>query len=261
MPDNDKKTPPTPQPGSSPNWGLMILMTVIAGILLIAFAFDGSMSSPARTISLDEFTRDYRSGLVVTSDPKQFPIEVSSNDASSNSTLTAYLYRKAPQFSTGKFYLPFTDSDEIRSLCNRFGITLTTRMDASAPSLSDAERVRSTDDFARLGEEGRIIIGQAGPVIYENGNQGVIVGEYRKTPATKLTARDVEMVRVEFSRIFQGDKVRDLLGNNVIYSVESNTWSAILINVLPIAIVFLLLAQTILPECTTSSNNPILMTA
>ena len=174
--DNDKKTPPTPQPGSGPNWGLMTLLAVIAGILLIAFAFDGSMSSPARTITLDEFIRDFRKGLVVTGDRKQFPIEVVSNDASSNSTLTAYIYRKAPEFKTGRFYLPFTNSEEVRTLCNRFGITLTTRMDATAPSLTDAERVRSTDDFARLGEEGRIIVGEAGPVIYENGSQGVIVG-------------------------------------------------------------------------------------
>ena len=240
--DNNKKTPPTPPNAPGPNWGLMTLLAVIAGILLIAFAFDGSMGSPARTISLDEFTKAYRQGLVVTGDQKQFPIEVTSNDASSNSTLTAYLYRKAPDFKTGRFYLPFTNSEEVRTLCNRFGITLTTRMDATAPSLTDAERVRSTDDFARLGEEGRIIVGEAGPVIYENGSQGVIVGEYRKTPKNlKLTARDVEMVRVEFSRTFQGDKVRDLLGNNVTYSVESNTMMTILINVLPVAIVFLLL--------------------
>ena len=240
--DNNKKTPPTPPNAPGPNWGLMTLLAVIAGILLIAFAFDGSMGSPARTISLDEFTKAYRQGLVVTGDQKQFPIEVTSNDASSNSTLTAYLYRKAPDFKTGRFYLPFTNSEEVRTLCNRFGITLTTRMDATAPSLTDAERVRSTDDFARLGEEGRIIVGEAGPVIYENGSQGVIVGEYRKTPKNlKLTARDVEMVRVEFSRTFQGDKVRDLLGNNVTYSVESNTMMTILINVLPVAIVFFLL--------------------
>ena len=242
MSPNDNKNTPPQQPGSSPNWGVMILMAVITGILLVAFVFDGDMSSPAKGISLEEFEGKYRDGLVVLDDQKNYPIEVVTNDASSNSTLTAYVYRKAPHFNKVQFYMPFTDSEEIRSLCNRFGITVATKLDETAPTLEKAERISSTDTFRRLGEEGRIVIGTASPVIYQaEGGKGIIVGEYRQNPVAVPTIKEVEPVKVEFSRVFQGDKVRDMLGNNVKYSVESNTWSTILINILPIAIVLFLL--------------------
>ncbi len=244
MPDpkqNPNGLPPVPPttPGSPPNWGLWILTAVITGILLLAFVFDGDIAHSTRKIKLDEFQKDYRTGLVVLTHPKEFPIEVTSSDSSSEGTITAYLYRKAPQYPTGRFYMPFTDSEEIKSLCNRFGIT-TTQVDAAPPALEGADRVWSTEDFRKLGEEGRILLKDT-PVIYEKDGQGVIVGSYRKNPTTPVTRKDVEQVSVAFSRTFQGDKVKDMLGNHAVYKVESNTWEVILINSLPIIIFVVIL--------------------
>ncbi|MCQ2364337.1 MAG: ATP-dependent zinc metalloprotease FtsH [Akkermansia sp.] len=233
MPLPPKKVP-TP-PTGSPNWGVMILMLVITGILVLAFTFDGTMNAPARTITLDAFRQDYREGLVVLTQPKDFPIEVVSSDGSSESTLTAYLYKKKPEFPVGEFYMPFTDSDTVRTLCNRFGITAG-QQESPEPELGGRERVWSTDEFARMGEEGRIIVAPSAPVIYENGNSGVILGSYRKNPEKKVALKDVEPVRVTFNRVFQGEAVRELLGNNATYSVESNTWSVLLINCLPVVL-------------------------
>lgn len=242
---SDKNNPlPPPRPGSPTNWGVVVLMTVIAGILLLAFMFDGTMASPARSLNLDAFVTDYRAGKVVLTQPKDFPIIVTTNNAESTANVTAYEYRKQPEPVYGKFYMPFTDSVEVRDLCNRFGI-VTTHQPAPAQEtvldLTKSDRVWSTDEFIRLGEEGRIRVGDNTPVIYESPNGGIIVGEYRKNPAGKLTLKDVEPVKVEFSRDFQGDRVRDLLGNHARFETESNLWSGILINILPVVLFFFLL--------------------
>ncbi|MBR5879970.1 MAG: ATP-dependent zinc metalloprotease FtsH [Akkermansia sp.] len=135
--------------------------------------------------------------------------------------------------------MPFTESDDVRALCNRFGIT-TTRVE-NTPAELKGERIWSTEDFARMGAEGRIITTSSSPVIYEYAGQGIIVGEYRKTPTGTVTIKDLEPVRVEFNSAFQGEQVRDLLGNQVKYTVESNTWSMFLVNVLPFALLLLLI--------------------
>ncbi|MBR2314813.1 MAG: AAA family ATPase, partial [Akkermansia sp.] len=71
--------------------------------------------------------------------------------------------------------------------------------------------------------------------------KNIIVGEYRLPATAKVTLKELEPVRVEFNPTFQGSQVRDLLGNQVKYTVESNTWSMFLMNVLPFAIVLLLI--------------------
>ena len=70
MSDPNKQPNKIPTPGNPPNWGVMILMTVIAGILLVAFVFDGALASPGRAITLEQFTQDYKGGKVVLSQPK-----------------------------------------------------------------------------------------------------------------------------------------------------------------------------------------------
>lgn len=154
MPENDpqKNLPPTPpqqSPGSSPNWGLMILTTIIAGILLVAFVFDGALAPPAKAMKLDEFQNDYRSGLIVQHDQKNFPIEVVTSDGSSEGVITAYRYRKAPQFKRTTFFMPFTDSDALRTLCNRYGIVNSPR--TRTGPLAGAPRV----DHRAAGPPGR----------------------------------------------------------------------------------------------------------
>lgn len=239
MSDPNKHPNKLPTPGGSPNWGVMILMAVITGILIVAFMFDGSFASPGRTISLEQFRQDYRAGKVVLNEPKKFPLEVVLDSSSTEGIITAYEYKSLPQFPKAEFYMPFTDSDDVRALCNRFGIT-TTRVE-NAPAELKGERIWSTEDFARMGAEGRIITTSSSPVIYEYAGQGIIVGEYRKAPTGTVTIKDLEPVRVEFNSAFQGEQVRDLLGNQVKYTVESNTWSMFLVNVLPFALLLLLI--------------------
>ena len=231
--------PPMPPSSQQPNWGLWILMAVISGILLLAFMFDGNMGGSARTLKLDEFQKDYREGLIVLTQSREYPIEVMTSSGGSQGTITAYKYRVAPKYDIGKFYMPFTSSEEIKALCNRYGIT-TTQVNAPGPTPETAERVWSTDDFKKLGEEGRIILKDS-PTIYESNGQGVIIGSYRKNPVGTINRKDIEPVVVDFSPVFQGDKVRDLLGNHAVYKVEDNTWEVILINCLPVILILIIL--------------------
>ena len=239
MSDPNKQPNKVPTPGATPNWGVLILLTVIAGILMVAFMFDGSLAAPGKTISLEQFRKDYKAGKVVLSQPKDFPVEVTLSASGTEGVITAFEYKNLPQYPKAAFYMPFTDSDEIRALCNRFGIT-TSRVE-DAPKELQGDRIWSTEDFIRMGAEGRIITTNGSPVIYEASGQGVIVGEYRLPPATAAQLKDLEPVRVEFNATFQGQQVRDLLGNQVKYIVESNTWHLFLVNALPILLFLFLL--------------------
>ncbi len=78
-------------------------------------------------------------------------------------------------------------------------------------------------------------------VITPGTKERAIIGQYRKiAQPTAVEAKNTEPVLVPFSRTFQGEQVKDLLGNQAIYKVESNTWSAILINCLPIVIIIII---------------------
>jgi len=239
---NQNKNGLPPAPGNSPNWGLWILMAVITGILLLAFTSDGSMGSPARGITLEDFRKDYRSGKVVLTDPEHYPIEVISNDSSSNGTILAYVFKQTPTFTYAPFYMPFTESEELKTLFNRYGITETSF--ETAPD-TQGDKVISTEYFRKLGEEGRILdTKEKRPrIIYTNPErtEGFVVGEYRKNPEGTINRKDLEPVSVNFSRTFQGDQVKDMLGAHAVYKVESNTWQMILINCLPVVLIFVIL--------------------
>lgn len=237
MPNQSNNLPPAPQPQQK-NWGVVILIAVIVGILMIAFNSEGTLGKPAKDMTLETFLQDYRNGNIVLNQPKKFPIEVISSEGSGNSVIRAYAYKKTPVYSTGTFYMPFTDSEEIKSLCNRYGIT-TTRLNTAPPAVEQGERLYSTSEFIKLGEEGRIVAKDT-PVVYENNGQGLIVGTYRKPLAQAPAAKDVNPVKVEFSRVFQGDTVKQLLGNQARYIIEGNFWQAFLIYGLPIIILLLL---------------------
>ncbi len=237
MPNQSNNLPPAPQPQQK-NWGVVILIVVIVGILMIAFNSEGTLGKPAKDMTLETFLQDYRNGNIVLNQPKKFPIEVISSEGSGNSVIRAYAYKKTPAYSTGTFYMPFTDSEEIKSLCNRYGIT-TTRLNTAPPAVEQGERLYSTSEFIKLGEEGRIVAKDT-PVVYENNGQGLIVGTYRKPLAQAPAAKDVNPVKVEFSRVFQGDTVKQLLGNQARYIIEGNFWQAFLVYGLPIIILLLL---------------------
>ena len=249
MPDEPNQKPegqpPTPSPASQPNWGLFLLLTVIVGVILLAFVFDGGIGSGAHKVSLSDFEQAYRAGRVVMNEPKDFPIEVVTNENASSGVITAYVYKKdhLPKFSYERFYMPFTDSDEIKALCNRFGITVTSQESSDAPvseEVPGARRIWSTAEFRAMGEEGRIDMREQ-PVIYlRNNGSGVIIGLCRMAPTEKPNRRMVDKVAVSFNGKFQGDEVKDLLGVHAAYRVESNTLQIILINCLPVVLILLL---------------------
>ncbi len=243
-PSNEQEQPNQPMPPQGQtNWGLWVLVSVIVGVILLAFVFDGGLGVSTKKMELPTFEKELRSGMVIMNDPKNFPIEVITDEENNTGVIRAYIYKQKPQFVYGHFYMPFTDSDEIKALCNRFGITSTSVESADTPlpeQVPDAVRIWSTQEFRALGEEGRIDMSTP-PVVYLRGSgSGVIIGQYRLYPTQKVGRRDVIAVRVAFSGKFQGDTIRTLVGAHAIYRVESNTLQLILINCLPILLIVLL---------------------
>lgn len=232
-----------PTPSSQTNWGLWLLISVLIGILLLAFVFNDGLGTGSRKISLADFEKDYRSGKVILNDPDNFPINIITQNNSEESLITAFVYKQLPTFNYSRFYMPFTDSDEIKALCNRFGITATSMEATDTPipeEIPGARRVWSTAEFQTLGEEGRINM-QDRPVVYLRGNgSGVIVGSYRTDPETKPNRRQVEGVSVPFNAKFQGERIKEMLGTHATYKVESNTLQLVLINSLPVLLIIAL---------------------
>ena len=239
QPPRDQQ-PTTPGPS---NWGIWFLFAVLAAILMLAFYFSDGIGGGSRRMTLTDFEKKFREGMIVLNEPKEFPIEVISHENSGEALITAYLYKETPTFTYGRFYMPFTDSDEIKSLCNRFGITATALEATDTPvpeDVPDATRVWSTDYFRMLGEEGRINM-QEQPTIYLRGNgSGVIVGSYRKNPTERVNRKEVDAVTIPFNLKFQGERVKEMLGTHAVYKAESNLLQSILINCLPILIILVL---------------------
>ncbi len=243
-PSNEQEppTPPTPPQGQT-NWGLWVLISVIVGVILLAFVFDNGLGVSSKKMDLSSFEKKFRDGEVVLNDPKNFPIEVITDEQANSGVIHAFLYKEKPTFTYSRFYMPFTDSDEIKALCNRFGITSTSVENADTPlpdQTPGAVRIWSTQEFRTLGEEGRIDMSTP-PVVYLRGSgSGVIIGQCRLYPTQKVSRRNVVAVRVAFNGKFQGDSVRTLLGSHASYRVESNTLQLILINCLPVVLILLL---------------------
>ena len=251
-PNRPSEEPEIP-PQHRPNWGLWLLLSVVVGVILLAFVFNDGIGVGSKKMELGEFEKEYRAGNIVLNDPQHFPIEVVSNSGTTAGIIKAYMYKEKQNFPMGKFYMPFTDSDEIKALCNRYGITATSLESADSPvpaEVPGADRVWSTEQFRTLGEEGRIDLHTA-PVIYLRGNgSGVIVGSYRMNAPKKPNRRQVVGVLVNFDSRFQAEQIRTMLGSHAVYSVESNTLQALLINCIPV------LLPSSLPKVARGSLTP-----
>jgi len=236
-PNNSSKSP-----AQQKNWGLWILMLAITGILLFAFNFNGKFGGAVETIKFDDFKQLYRQGDIVLNSSKDFPIIVSSNsDVASKSdrhegVLTAYVYKKSPKLGTGQFYLPFTDSENTKTIFNNLGIT--DMKNIAAPADSQAQRVLSTDKLVELGKEGRIINSEKlHPIIYNFEGRQVLVGNYRKLPTTVPKRDLLKSVEVKFSSRFEGEQIKDLLGNKAKYEVDNNVVFSVIMNFLPFLLI------------------------
>ena len=201
-PGNGNQPHPPESTGGQPNWGLWMLLAVVVGVIMLLFVYDGGLGGGKREMSLGEFVKQYRSGMVITNNPKEYPIQDITNENGNSGIIRAVMYKDKPQFAYGRFYMPFTDSDEIKALCNRYGITNTVMESADSPVPEpepDQDRVWSTDQFRTLGEEGRIDMSQAPTVYLRSSGNGVIIGGYRKDPQTKVNRRQVGELTVPFS--------------------------------------------------------------
>ncbi len=237
VPDNKGIKPHRPF-----NLGLWVLLSVVAGIIMLAFMYNDGIGSGRKKIDLREFEEEYRAGNIVLDEPENFPIEVISDEGSTSGIIHAYLYTEKPKFAYGNFYMPFTDCDEIKSLCNRFGITTTSPEGADEPLPAEKEntdRIWSTEQFRALGEEGRIEVRTPAVIHLRSNGSGYIEGSYRKEPLTKPSRRNVISTVVNFDSRFQADRIRTLLGNHAVYRVESNTFQLLLINCLPVLLILL----------------------
>ncbi len=231
-PDSSKNSP---QPTKQTNWGLIIFLSVIGGILLLAFGAGGS----SKRIKFDAFADLYREGGIVQNSQKRFPITVTTDSSGKEGVITAYRYNTIPKAEYAKFYISYTPSEKLNEAFNRYGITQI--VNSAPPQDITSEQLTSTSSLIKFGEEGRLLKNKdTQPTIYVDQGRHTLVGSYRKIPTTKAERKGVTAIEVAFSNEFEGSQVKQLLGDRAVYKVDSNMWFSLIINLLPIAIIILL---------------------
>lgn len=232
MPEQDPPQPeerPSQRPSlNQPNWGLWVLLAVIAAILAFALIAPGSLNGGVKKQTLPEFRAAYAKGLIVR-DKKNAPIDVILSETSPDGTIYAYMYPDSSRVSIEEknFYMPFSVEDKIKGVFNELGMTRVAPPVESLPSTEGFEKI-TIETFKALGTEGRLQNAQGElPEIYYDGEKGLVKGTYiiRKRPALDAKSKAaLERVEVPFSREFQGDEVRELLGNDASFMTESSFW-------------------------------------
>ena len=241
MPIPPPNEPPRPPQGQGPaptrNWGALLLLVALAAIAILAFSSNSS-ATPPQDNSLAAFRKDFRNGLIVVNDKKNFPIEVETSDGGNLAVIHAYKYKKAPKTEARPFYLEYTDDNEIRNICNKYGVCVITETPKAVEAqqlldkLIEEKKVTnliSTDALVRLGEEGRVLRQPSLPVQISLNGREVIFGYYRPDPPVPdkpLTRNDVEPIEIPFHRAFQADEVKALLGDLPTYNVENSSWQS-----------------------------------
>ena len=117
MSDRMPPSPPRPPkfPGSgkpeSPNWGVWVMVLLIAGVLAFGFFTPESFGLGPRKENLESFEAQYKAGRVVLNDPKA-PVEVVLSENGSEGVIHALVYKKdiQPKVEMKPFVLSYSMS-------------------------------------------------------------------------------------------------------------------------------------------------------
>ena len=262
MSDRMPPSPPRPPkfPGSgkpeSPNWGVWVMVLLIAGVLAFGFFTPESFGLGPRKENLESFEAQYKAGRVVLNDPKA-PVEVVLSENGSEGVIHALVYKKdiQPKVEMKPFVLSYSMSlpDRDKPLLNELsGYRMVespyrTEAGKNVSIIPEEAQKLSVPEFNRLALEGRIAGGNEGLLLAEDGNQNVLVGQIvtRIWPAAtgdaSVDKQRFERVEVPFTLEFQGDRVKQLLGPDTKFKRESGSWGGILLNLLPIVLILVIL--------------------
>ena len=241
--DPFSKKPGGTSPGSSPNWGLWVIVAIMASVLLIGFTSPGMLGFGAKQETLVQFQESYKKGSIVLNEAKKAPITVLMSDSSPDALIVAFKYKEGTKNIVARepFTLVFNanlSDDRFKQRLDELGVVQPSSKESYAgPEVGSI----STDKFNRLVAEGRIegTNGQK-PRLYYDGGTGILVGDIVTRTWPPIGGKDgavVEKVEVPFNLSFDGPRVKELLGDTALYRTETSTWKTILFNLLPILLI------------------------
>lgn len=242
--NNDPKNPFSKKPeGGSSNWGIWIVVAIMAGVLFIGFTSPGAFGFGSKKETLVEFQSSYKNGTVVLNEQEKAPITVLMSDSSPDAYIVAFKYKDGTKCTVTRepFTLVFNANladDQFKKRLDELGVVQPSDKEMLAgPRVGNI----STDRFDRLVAEGRIE-GNNGqkPRLYYDGGTGILVGDIVTRTWPPIGGKDgalVEKVEVPFNLNFDGPRVRELLGDTALYRTETSTWKTILFNLLPILLI------------------------
>lgn len=258
MPPNSPRPPKPsdPRKSDSPNWGVWVMLILIVGVLAFGFFAPDSFGLGPHKESLEDFEKQYKSGRVLLDDPKS-PVEVVLSEDGQEGVIQALVYKDdiQPKVELKPFVLSYSMSlpDRDKPLLNElpeYKVVGSLSHDGDHHSSvvvpTGAEKI-SVSEFNKLALEGRIVGGDNGIVLMGDGVQNVLIGQIatRIWPAatgnSSLDKKRFERVEVPFTLEFQGDRVKQLLGQDTKFKRESGSWGGILLNLLPVVLILVIL--------------------
>lgn len=236
-----------PNNSGSSNWGLWIIVALIVAVLTYSFMGADAFGLGVKKYSMEAFETLFKEGRVVLNNNKK-PIEVLLDESGKEGSIYAYAYKKdikPEQATTYPFELTFPIDlpDEAKPKLNELYSYRT--LDSLPGHNANAKEI-SIKDFNRLALEGKIAGGDMAPAFGKDATKGVLTGYVLQTQWPALTNKGsdkklVEKIEVPFSVEFQGDRVKQLLGQDTVFKRDSGSWGSLLINFLPIILIVAIL--------------------
>lgn len=248
--------PSGPNASGSPNWGVWIMLTLI--VLVLVVSLSGSFGFGEKEMTLSQFEQLYKSGRVITSEPKRAPLEIVMSDSSPDGLIRGFRFKDdlTAQTAYEPFTMAFTSDlidDKFKKRLEEVGARLSAPQEYVPPAV--ARQSVTWDRFPSLVAQGMIKGEREGipPVLsYSDGQfylDGRIVTRTWPSLEDKANRAKIEPFTVRFNIPFDKERVDSMIGDVAAKTTESSMWKTILFNFLPILLIigiifFMFRAQT-----------------
>lgn len=231
------------------------MMGIILLVLLVGLS--GGFGFGEKELNLTQFEQLYKNGRIVVGE-KKAPLEVIMSDTSPDGLIRGFRYKEDahPQVSYEPFALVFNSNlieDQFKKRLEEVGPKLVSKSEYyPQPAL---KKSITNEQFSALAAQGRIagLDDQNRPFLSYLDGTGYLEGRIVTRTWPSMEDRNskvaVEKIKVPFNVHFDGDRLKNTIGDAAAFRTESSMWKSILFNFLPILLIigiifFMFRAQT-----------------
>lgn len=246
-PNRHKKNAPE---SSSMNWGFIILLSLIVGVLSFSFFGGGVNPYGAQKLSLREFEDAYKRGDVIINDNENAPLRVFISDGTSEALIQGKMIDPKSTLPRGvstenhSFHTDFNSlvlNDKLKEKLISLGATIKTTA-TPLPTPADTTTALSLDEVLNYINQSAIPVNAQTPLTLTiSGDSARLSGTYitRAWETDKDGTKYAPHVKFEtpFNAAFEKDRVYTLLKGTADFSTKSDSFFRILLQFLPVIII------------------------